>query len=429
MPVTFRQPLGASVLRTIGLDQIKLPARLKRALLGVIARSIDRFFYFDVSLDSEVVNCEVLDFEEGPKEDAPTSCCRINGVDLPSRPIKFSQSVGASFGGVSLRIVFAVSATAMLDGKQQTRRCPDLCQDDTWDVNVRVFYEGSVTVSGTFSFSSAAMQAQTTQSGSLLGPILGSGLPAGTSPQQAFAGGAGVDLNAMAMLENVYDVFRFDVRCSGIEALPAVSGGDALVVTPGIDPFGAPPFTPDQSPCAVPPEIASWPANTEGSFEKKNNCYNYATNTPAVALSSDRTGAQPGQGGRGIDFTRKFLIDGDPLSCDVLRDLLQADGLVPVPRDGNERAAKCSPCCYKVAAMLNLNRPEDPNSGQDFHFLRQSPDGTWAHKPGSDPATNLDRKGDIIDDPEAAMKSGSLGDYNQFCGFFCVCKNKRLKIR
>ena len=52
---------------------------------------------------------------------------------------------------------------------------------------------------------------------------------------------------------------------------------------------------------------------------------------------------------------------------------------------------QCPAGTYKVALVIA--------PGQDFHWYRQNPDGTWSHKLGSNPVTNTDAFGNVIYDP------------------------------
>ena len=55
----------------------------------------------------------------------------------------------------------------------------------------------------------------------------------------------------------------------------------------------------------------------------------------------------------------------------------------------------------------------------DYHWFRRDSDGTWSHKRGSDPATNLDFSDNVITNPETADR----GPYTTFGGYFCTCSS------
>jgi len=83
---------------------------------------------------------------------------------------------------------------------------------------------------------------------------------------------------------------------------------------------------------------------------------------------------------------------------------------------------KCPKNTYKGAMVA------DP--GNTFHFYRQNRDGTWSHKPGTLPVTNIDADKLKIYTPYTANRDYSRpGDndpinYTSFCGYYCIPKNK-----
>jgi hypothetical protein len=83
---------------------------------------------------------------------------------------------------------------------------------------------------------------------------------------------------------------------------------------------------------------------------------------------------------------------------------------------------KCPSNYYKGAMTVD--------SGSTFHFYRQNPDGTWSHKPGILPVTDVDADGKKIYIPHFAnrnyadSKDGSNIKYDAFCGYFCIPSNK-----
>ena len=144
-------------------------------------------------------------------------------------------------------------------------------------------------------------------------------------------------------------------------------------------------------PCEPPYEPAKW--NTP-SVQPYNNCYNYATDIIT------NTFAQPGRGGQ---------VSTDNLTCPGATAGAQADGLV-----STTEAKGCTDIgCGHVAALVIW-------PGQDFHWYRRDRYGKWSHKPGSTPARNTDNSGREITNPETCDR----GPYTQFCGYFCVCKNR-----
>ena len=144
--------------------------------------------------------------------------------------------------------------------------------------------------------------------------------------------------------------------------------------------------------------VAGW---NDWNVQPYNNCYNFATD-----IRTD-TFAQPGVGG------------GSPAAYppfDCLPDTSGAiaDGLRPGVDLADLRRTSGLPQGH-IAALLVW-------PGTDFHWARLEADGTWAHKPGNLPATNLDNSGQPITDPRIANFSPYY-----FCGFFWVGPNVHIR--
>lgn len=84
---------------------------------------------------------------------------------------------------------------------------------------------------------------------------------------------------------------------------------------------------------------------------------------------------------------------------------------------------KCPKNYYKGAMVV------DPN--HTFHFYRQNPDGTWSHKPGTNPVTNVDEDKKKIYIPHFSNRDYSNGinnddaiNYTDFCGYYCIPSKK-----
>ena len=64
--------------------------------------------------------------------------------------------------------------------------------------------------------------------------------------------------------------------------------------------------------------------------------------------------------------------------------------------------------------------------GNTFHFIGQNKDGTWSHKPGTLPVTNVDADNLPIYTPFTAnrdyAKPGESDpiNYTGFCGYYCI---------
>ena len=87
--------------------------------------------------------------------------------------------------------------------------------------------------------------------------------------------------------------------------------------------------------------------------------------------------------------------------------------------------AKCPAHTSKIALVV------DPD--EDYHFFRQDTNGLWSHKPGGTEVTNLDANGKLIYDPLLASRdyqpNGSKLDYDTFCAYMCVPRDKPLHLK
>ncbi|RDZ25982.1 LamG domain-containing protein [Lysobacter silvisoli] len=125
-----------------------------------------------------------------------------------------------------------------------------------------------------------------------------------------------------------------------------------------------------------------------GAAVFSNNCYNYATNKRTNTFAQPGNGA--GQGTAGY-------------TCPALIEAAIRDGLEPI-------ADPYEPSHKSTVALVAA-----PAYG-DFHWYRLDRYGGWSHKPGQQPATNLDNSQSTISNPEYADR----GIYTDFCGYFRV---------
>jgi len=142
-----------------------------------------------------------------------------------------------------------------------------------------------------------------------------------------------------------------------------------------------------------------------------HNCYDYAFDNYNMFKKEP---SQPG-------FIPNSLPheSGDQLTCAGVNERLNSDH-----KNKIQTASRNIPCGqgkYKIALIA------DPND--DYHFLRQNRDGTWSHKPGNTPATNLDFAGKVITDPEKALFVNDDFNYSDFCNYFCVDRDINMDFR
>jgi hypothetical protein len=150
--------------------------------------------------------------------------------------------------------------------------------------------------------------------------------------------------------------------------------------------------------CAPLYEPQWWNDGAEGGrIQFHNNCYNYACD-----YRSD-TFAQPGRAA-GAMYAH--------LECAFVAPAALKDSLESYPR----RQIQCPEEGHLVALVM---WPQ-----YDFHWYRLGRDGSWTHKPGGMPVTNVDNSGNVIRDPRVADR----GDYTKFCAFMVV-RHGHVKIQ
>ncbi len=146
--------------------------------------------------------------------------------------------------------------------------------------------------------------------------------------------------------------------------------------------------------------------NDDGIIQQSSNCMTYAFQES----NSDGRKLQPGQAS-GLE-----PLNEKQYSCKEFVERLKLDR--PYLQDTDVHTP-CNCNDYKIGLLLDNEGPD-----KDYHFLRQDTNGFWSHKPGEEPATNLDAAGNIILDPLTAdwdykSKYGAY-NYKEVCGFFCT---------
>lgn len=133
----------------------------------------------------------------------------------------------------------------------------------------------------------------------------------------------------------------------------------------------------------------------------RNNCMAFAFGEKGRV---DGNKQQPGNksGMQGIDFS---LSSCAPLMKRVLRDYAGRAYVGSVGTPCKKGYAKVMPFIAK---------------GRDFHFYRQEPNGTWAHKRGLTPVTTKDACGKRILNPRTSCRDFGGGlNYATACPVVC----------
>jgi len=203
--------------------------------------------------------------------------------------------------------------------------------------------------------------------------------------------------------------------------------------------------------CVPSPESGSEPKyepekfNKDPTLYKAFNCYSYAMNVV------DRKLAEECKKNKGKDCRKLFQQPGalhgerDALNtearrrCEVVIDLIKKD--VPEVIETTFDAI-CPDGMSKIALVVDR--------GEDYHFYRRDQDdegmkkyletlgfkdrgvGLWSHKDGSNKIKRFDALGRPIFNPQTASRDytvqGSDLNYEDFCGFFCVPRNHKIRL-
>ncbi|GAG83048.1 unnamed protein product [marine sediment metagenome] len=84
---------------------------------------------------------------------------------------------------------------------------------------------------------------------------------------------------------------------------------------------------------------------------------------------------------------------------------------------------KCKKGFYKGFIALDTKE-----SDSDYHFFVQNLSGYWSHKPGRQPAVDIDASGKKIKNPVLADREYQYFNYSKPCFFFCL-NNKLARSR
>jgi len=177
-------------------------------------------------------------------------------------------------------------------------------------------------------------------------------------------------------------------------------------------------------------------------IEGSHNCYSYFLNRQVKAVrekcneicekkhksscpikDSECTDLKPQPGdfeliGRtGSDDTKERIYKCPNMHKKILKD---NPSLIPVSFN-----AKCPKNFYKGAYVV------DPDN--TYHFYRANKDGTWSHKPGISPISNVDSSKQPIYVPHFANRNYEENkdndeaiNYTNFCGYYCIPTNNTI---
>ena len=137
------------------------------------------------------------------------------------------------------------------------------------------------------------------------------------------------------------------------------------------------------------------------SVKLNTNCYSYAMNNQQYVM-------QPGMHSGRSEWNYANITN-----INFLKEYIEWDSeAMNFTFEEIGRDDTCTQGTYKIALVL------DP--GNDYHFYRQNPDGTWSHKPGTTEVVNTDASGNVIHDPQYANRNYGTINYSIFIGYYKV---------
>lgn len=142
--------------------------------------------------------------------------------------------------------------------------------------------------------------------------------------------------------------------------------------------------------------------NNNDNIQDNHNCFSYALNHIAHSRINK---AQPGY------FSNFPPIEDKDYKCKSFHERLSKDIPSMYLTTFNDRCRKGF-----VKAFLAIDPKREDT---DYHFYRQDKNGYWSHKPGRQPATDLDANGKKITNPVLANRKYAHFKYDVPCFFFC----------
>lgn len=164
--------------------------------------------------------------------------------------------------------------------------------------------------------------------------------------------------------------------------------------------------------------------NKRASLRLSHNCFSYAMNVndpKQVAKCTEdncNTGFhQPGSAAGYNGFTAE-----KPKTCSNMVARMLGD-------NPNIRMAKFTQKCPRGTSKIAMV----VDQSDDYHFLRQDDSGWWSQKSGARPVTDKDASGRPIWDPRLCdldyRKQNSTLNYDLFCSYMCVPRNRPLYLK
>jgi hypothetical protein len=166
--------------------------------------------------------------------------------------------------------------------------------------------------------------------------------------------------------------------------------------------------------------------NNTKELRTTHNCFMYAMNVIDSRQINDCLKDkecnipfhQPGSVSGYPSFNNK-----DPKTCPNMIARLMGDNLTIKP---SSFELKCPRGYSKIALVVD--------ESEDYHFYRQDSNGFWSGKSGALPVKNVDAKGHKMFDIELANHNYTRDkkdplNYDRFCGYFCVPRDRPLFMK
>jgi hypothetical protein len=173
------------------------------------------------------------------------------------------------------------------------------------------------------------------------------------------------------------------------------------------------------------PKYAPWLWNDNIFIKNSHNCYTYALNKQYRKFADKCRHTLRNNKGKPKDQKKRCIkpqpgvyagckkINKPDYTCDGVERRMMLDNEYMIKLQREEEPPKKY---YKIAMTCKGN-------GKDYHFYRRNEDGTWSHKTGMDPVSDLDFSGKKILDPINADR----GEYNIFCGYYAIPYDRNYK--
>jgi hypothetical protein len=173
------------------------------------------------------------------------------------------------------------------------------------------------------------------------------------------------------------------------------------------------------------PEYIPQILNKSKKYLETHNCLSYAlrgnkVNKDLIKQCTDTVCSvnfeQPGAASN----QRKAMQNEKLRTCPVVEKLTKSD--LKENFIESDFSTPCPKGMSKVAAVVDETT--------DYHWYRQNPNGKWSHKDGSNPVKDFDAKKQIIFNPKQASRNyGADLNYEDFCGFYCVSRDKEINLK